>query len=397
MTLYKSLAVCSTLLIAACSALPASGPYSSNVFSDAKVHISGAEKFPDAQPNHQRIQYTLVEVNEHTIDAIAKYRKPYRPSHKWPQNSAPHVTKVEVGDVIQVTIFEQNAGGLFVQEGAAIRPGNFIDLPPQTVDSAGYINVPYAGLIKAAGHTANEISSQIVNALSDLALAPQVVVSFNTRGGSEVSVLGDVEDADRFSLGFNKDRILDVIAAAGGPNSPGYETWVSLQRGDDEYTILMDELLLNPKKNIYAQPDDTVYLYREPEVFNVYGAAQFQGSITFDKRKLVLSEALSRANGLRDTQADPAEIYIYKEEPAEYVRKLEDAASLEYAELDSELVPVIYRLNLREHKGFFHAQKFPVQNQDTVYIANAESVEYLKFLNIVNATSTTRTATERAF
>ena len=389
--------MCSSLVIAACTALPASGPYSTNVLSDAKVHISGKSKFPDAQPHHQKIQYALVEVNEHTINTIAKYRKPYRPEHKWPKNTGPHVTKVEVGDIIQVTIFEQNSGGLFVQEGAAIRPGNFIDLPPQTVDGAGYINVPYAGLIKAAGLTANEISNSIVNALSDLALAPQVVVSFDTRGGSEVSVLGDVEDADRFSLGFNQDRILDVIASAGGPNSPGYETWVSLQRGDDEYTILMDELLTNPKKNIYAQPNDTVYLYREPEVFNVYGAAQFQGSLSFDKRKLKLSEALARANGLRDTQADPAEIYIYKEEPIEYVRQLEDAVSLEYANLETEFVPVIYRLNLREHKGFFHAQKFPVQDQDTVYIANAESVEYIKFLDIISTTSATRTTTERAF
>lgn len=397
MSYRTPLLICLSFILAACSALPASGPYSANILADTKVHLSGEAQFPDGHPDKQEPKYTLVEINEHTIDVISKYRKVNAHNSNWPKNTSPHVTKIEVGDSIEITIFEQNAGGLFVQEGAGIRPGNFISLPPQIVDRTGFITVPYAGQIKAAGKTSAEISASIVSALSDLALAPQVVVSFQSRGGTEVSVLGDVEDASRFSLGFNDERVLDVIAAAGGPRFPGYETWVSLQRKGNEHTIFMDDLFIDPSKNIFVQPNDTYYLYREPKVFNVYGAAEFQGTLPFEKRKLTLSEALGRAQGLRDTQADPAEIYIYKEEPIEFIRKIEDSLSVEYSDAQTAFVPVIYRINLREHEGFFLAQKFPMQDQDTVYIANAESVEYLKFLDIISTTSSTRTATERAF
>tara|TARA_R110001592_G_scaffold16881_3_gene71424 strand:- start:36544 stop:37737 length:1194 start_codon:yes stop_codon:yes gene_type:complete len=384
------------LALGAC-ALPASGPYSTNMLSDSKAHISGSAQQFQGDAKQPKLQYTLIEVNENTIGAIVQNRTPFKKAHQWPKNTAAHVTKVEVGDSIQLTIYEQNSGGLFVPKEAGVRPGNFITLPPQIVDQSGYITVPYAGQIKVAGKTSAEISANVTKALADLALAPQVVVSFSNRGGSEVSVLGDVETASRFSLSFNTQRILDVIAAAGGPQSPGYETWISLQRDGHEYTILMDEILLDPKKNIYAQPNDTIYLYSEAEVFNIYGASQVQGTLPFNKRNLTLSEALGRAQGLRDTQADPAEIYIYKEEPIEYIRAIEDSLALDASQIEGDLVPVVYKINLRKTEGFFFAQKFPVQDQDVVYIANAETVEYLKFLNIISSTSSTKSVTKGAF
>jgi hypothetical protein len=44
-----------------------------------------------------------------------------------------------IGDVVSVTIFEAEAGGLFVPSEAGARPGNFVMLPEQIVDSNGNI------------------------------------------------------------------------------------------------------------------------------------------------------------------------------------------------------------------------------------------------------------------
>jgi protein involved in polysaccharide export with SLBB domain len=44
-----------------------------------------------------------------------------------------------VGDVVSVTIFEAEARGLFVPSEAGARPGNFVTLPEQIVDSNGNI------------------------------------------------------------------------------------------------------------------------------------------------------------------------------------------------------------------------------------------------------------------
>ena len=385
------------LTLAGCGTMPVSGPYSQDLQQNASTKISGAQATVELDKPVD-IEYVLVELDNATIDVIADREKYSTERYVWPKKEKRAPIKVGVNDTIQLTIYEQNSGGLFVPKEAGVRPGNFVTIPPQTVDETGYITVPYAGEIKVAGKTAAEISAQVTSALSSLALAPQVVVSFTERGGSEVSVFGDVQNARRFSLGFNEEKVLDVIASAGGPRSPGYETWVTLQRDGGEYTIPMDEMILKPQKNIFVQPNDSLYLFRQPEGFSMYGAAGFQGYVTFEKRDLFLSEAIGRAQGLADERADPAEIYIYQEESPKYVKALEEKLALAPSDFSGkDSIPVIYRLNLREHQGFFLANKFPMRDNDIVYVSNAESVEFLKFLNILNTTVVAKNNTDRAF
>ena len=73
-----------------------------------------------------------------------------------------------IGDIVSVTIFEAEAGGLFLPSEAGARPGNFVTLPDQIVDSDGNITVPYAGTIRAAGRTPLEVQQAIIEALTRL-------------------------------------------------------------------------------------------------------------------------------------------------------------------------------------------------------------------------------------
>ena len=72
-----------------------------------------------------------------------------------------------IGDVVSVTVFEP-PGGLLVPSDAGARPGNFVTLPNQIVDSNGNITVPYAGTIRAAGRTPSEVQQAINEALRAL-------------------------------------------------------------------------------------------------------------------------------------------------------------------------------------------------------------------------------------
>jgi len=72
-----------------------------------------------------------------------------------------------IGDIVSVTIFEP-PGGLFVPSDAGARPGNFVTLPNQIVDSNGNITAPYAGTIPAAGRTPSEVQQAINEALGPL-------------------------------------------------------------------------------------------------------------------------------------------------------------------------------------------------------------------------------------
>ena len=77
----------------------------------------------------------------------------------------PPPTTLGIGDVVSVTIFEAEPGGLFIPSEPGARPGNFVTLPDQMVDSNGNITVPYAGTIRAVGRTPPEVQQAITETL----------------------------------------------------------------------------------------------------------------------------------------------------------------------------------------------------------------------------------------
>ncbi len=443
------LAACVPLLLAGCSTIPGSGPYGKKINASNQVEV----KIATHNAENSTLKYMLANVEPNLLAYIAKNPEGTSKKYNWPDKVAAEDIMVNVGDTIQVAIFESQSGGLFIPADSSTRPGNFISLPPQTINSTGLINVPYAGEVQAAGKTTEEISQKIVERLSNKAIEPQVVVSFTDRAGAEVSVIGDVNNAQRLSLGFNQYKVLDAIAAAGGPVSPGYETRVSLQRDEKEYDILFDELVVDPKKNIYSEVNDTLYLYREPQTFTAYGAVATQDTIPFGKRKLLLSEALGLARGLADNQANPAEVYIYRQRKYPYytkgsptktaqtsiVKKVKSKApssALSYeragkpepsfsilskvgtednkpqavfkdneedqvvktAESGEEgEISIIFRLNMRQPDSFFLAQQFVMEDQDILYVANAKTVELSKFLNVLNPAAITNVNAQDGF
>lgn len=380
------------LLLSGCGALPASGPYSQAVTERSSVQAVSSPKEKLEDPS---FRYALVDIRKPILNHLSAFA-PNQDDYIWPRPNGPEIVKVQVGDIISVTIYEARSGGLFIPTEAGVRPGNFVTLPPQTIDKSGFIVIPYVGLVQAQGRSPAEIGDAITRGLKERAVEPQVVVSFIQRNGAEVSVLGSVNSAKRYSLGFEGDKILDAIAQAEGPSVPGYEAFVTLQRGEEEYTIPFDQLLEDPKKNIYLRTNDTIYVFQEPQTYMMYGAVENQGSYPFGKRKLMLSEALAKASGMRDSQADPSEIYLYRHEKRVKIQDFADFSQYQ-SDLQEPEIPVIYKLNLRDPDGFFMAQKFEIEKDDVIYIANSESVEFTKFLNIVSATSGTTDSVDRAF
>ncbi|WP_312016586.1 polysaccharide biosynthesis/export family protein, partial [Bradyrhizobium japonicum] len=107
---------------------------------------------------------------------------------------------IGIGDIVTVTVYEAQAGGLFIPREAGVRPGNFVDIPRQQVDQSGNINIPYAGSIKVAGLTPRAVSNIIRERLKDRAIDPQAVVSVAEQRGNQISVLGEVNSPLRFPV-----------------------------------------------------------------------------------------------------------------------------------------------------------------------------------------------------
>jgi polysaccharide export outer membrane protein len=360
--------------LAACWELPTSGP------TGADVKAVQPDR-PDLLP------YALVKVTPQVESILASFAPRLAASAGPIASRGPSPTDIRfgIGDVVSVTVFEAAAGGLFIPIEAGVRPGNFITLPNQSVDSAGNISVPYAGAIIAKGRTPSEVQTAIVNALKKRAIEPQAVVALVEQRTSLISVLGEVNTPLRYPANAAGEHILDAITRAGGPKGQGYDTWVMLERTGQRTTIPFGQLVYEPANNIYVKPYDTIYVYREPQTFVAFGASGAQGQFTFDAWRISLAEGVAKAGGLNDTSADPASVFLYRGETREAALQL----GIDVTRYPGPVIPVIYNMNFRDPAGYFLATKIQMRNKDVLYVSNAYGVEAAKamqYFRLITAT-----------
>jgi polysaccharide export outer membrane protein len=272
-----------------------------------------------------------------------------------------------------------------------VRPGNFVTIPNQPVDVHGNISIPYAGAIRANGRTQVEVQDAIVAALKSRAIEPQVVVSLVEQKTSMITILGEGRSA-RIPANATPERVLDVISRAGmlvtagtASGAAGAETWVLLERHGRRAIAPFGALVYESANNVYVHPNDTIYLYREPQTFLSFGAVGTQQQIPFGAWRLSLAEAISKSGGLVDVQADPASVFLYRGE----AREVAQALGIDCRPYEGPVIPVIYTINLRDPAGYFLASSFEMRNKDILYVSNAFSVESTKFMTYLNTINTT--------
>lgn len=372
------------VILSGCSTTPLSGPTFEAVKEGAAVRVSSARGNQVAG-----MDYALVDIDK-TVLANAAASVPQSFSNGFGMGGARPVTlPLGVGDVVQVAVFESQAGGLFIPAEAGSRPGNYVSLPQQTIDRDGTITVPYAGRVQAVGRSVRDVQAQIERALVDRAIEPQVQISRINSRSAQVSVLGDVTAPSKMELSEAGDRVLDLISRAGGLKVPGVETRITLQRGGRSATVQYSSLVARPSENVYVSPGDTIIVDRDRRTYLVLGASGLNGRFDFEESNLMLSEAIGKAGGLLDSRANPSEVLVYRLVPRTFLSEI----GVNVARFTGDTVPVIFRVNFKDPAGFFAARRFPMRDKDIIYIGNAETVEVQKVLGVINSvTSTVRGA-----
>jgi len=272
--------------------------------------------------------------------------------------------------------------GRFSIEAAAATDGRRgATIPDQLVAPDGAISVPYAGRVPAAGLTPTGIQQAIEASLAEKALDPQALVIVKKSSANAVTVAGEVVAGARVPLSPGGDRLLQVIAAAGGANAPVYETFVRLSRNGVTGTIPLERLVADPAEDIYARPGDVVTLVRAPQSFSVFGAAGRNAAITFDAEKITLSQALAKSQGLRDDLANPKGVFLFRYEPASIVRALDQPMA---TQAQDGVSPVVYRFDLADANSYFIADQFPVRDKDIIFVADAGAAQVQKLFTLIS-------------
>jgi polysaccharide export outer membrane protein len=366
-----------------CSFFPVNGPTSVDIDSGTSPTVP----------------YALIKLSPEAIDILAAHEPKGLAGAFTDRRPSANIT-FGIGDVVSVTIFEAAAGGLFIPLEAGVRPGNFVTIPDQIVDSNGNITIPFAGLIKTAGRTSVQVQEDIVNKIKNRAIEPQAVVTLSQQRTSLISVVGAVNGPIRFAVPAPGagDRVLDAITRAGGITGPGYDIWVMLERGGRRATVPFENLVMNSSNNIHILPGDRIYVYQEPQKFIAFGAfggtggVVAQGEFPFGAWRINLAEGVAKAGGLGDLQANPGAVFLYRQEPREVAQLL----GADMARFNGPLVPVIFSISFRDPGGYFLATRLQMRNDDIIFVANAQSVDATKFLTFVGLVTATAAGTAAA-
>ena len=292
------------------------------------------------------------------------------------------------GDVLDIAIWEAPPAVLFGSAGGDPRLSSSgstargTSLPEQMVDTDGRIIIPFIGSIAAAGRTPQQIAREITSRLQGKAHMPQAIVRVVRNATMNVTIVGDVANSARVPLSAKGERVLDVLASAGGVKQPVGKTVIQVTRGDTVATMPLEAIIKDPRQNIRLQPDDVVTALFQPYSFTALGATGANAEIPFEATGITLAQALGRAGGLQDHRADVRGAFLFRlEDPA----ALDPVLAANARTTPDGRIPVIYRIDMKDPAIFFAAQSFPVRDKDVIYVSNAPLAEFQKFVNIVSS------------
>lgn len=247
----------------------------------------------------------------------------------------------------------------------------------QRVTTDGTLFYPYAGEIKAAGLTAQELRTEITRRLSDKILNdPQVDVRVTGYNSLKAFISGAVNKPGFVSFDEMPMTIPAAIAAVGGFAEEADPSAMQLRRGDKVYNInYLEAFKTNlPLNRMLLKPDDQIFIpalsetQKENRVF-VLGEVVRTGAVNVNQGKLSLTEALASAGGLQTTNASSRSIYVIRN--------------------TSETQIDVFQLNAKNAMALAMGERFNLNARDVVYVDASDLATWNRLINLILPTAQT--------
>lgn len=284
---------------------------------------------------------------------------------------------IRPGDSLGLTIWENVDDGVFASEGI-----NFTQLEEVQVDSAGYIFVPYAGRVRAAGNTPEQLRELITTKLDDQTPDPQVQVRRLAGDGSTVSLVGAVGAQGVYPIERPTRTLGTMLAKAGGVAIEPEIAQVTVTRGNKQGQIWFQDLYDHPELDIALRAGDQILVEGDTRTFTALGATAQQSRVPFESQDLSALEAIAQVGGLISTSSDPTGVFVMRNESPEIAGQV-----LGRNDLDG-VQRMVYVLNLTEPNGLFMARDFVIRDGDTLYVTEAPYAQWTKTLTILTGSLT---------
>jgi polysaccharide export outer membrane protein len=306
-------------------------------------------------------------------DNVANHYFDYRIGSKTIKEKPKHESyaqyRVGPRDILNITVWEHPE--LTIPAGefrSAESAGN-------VVGEDGNFYYPYAGIVKAAGKTVEEIREDLTRKVSGYIERLQLDVRVASYRSQRVYVVGEVAQP---GIQLVKDvplTVLEAINSAGGVTQEADQRNIILTRHKKTYSINLLALYEGGdiSQNVMLRHGDVLNVPdRQFNKIFVLGDTGSSGtgsarsrSILMNKGRMTLTEAISDAGGPDQTTSDPARIFVFRGGLGK---------------------PEIFHLDAKSPDALLLADRFPLQPRDVVYMDRAEGIRWNQIIAQIQPT-----------
>ncbi|MDO5621368.1 MAG: polysaccharide biosynthesis/export family protein [Paracoccus sp. (in: a-proteobacteria)] len=340
--------------LAACG-LPRSGPTKNQILSGS-VEKGGTTN--------------VVYVNDFVAQST-RFQQSYGFSSGFLNAGSVGADEIRAGDTLGLGIWENVDDGLLASMGASST-----QLQQIQVDSDGYIFVPYAGRIRAAGQTPDQLRRTITSRLGSQTPDPQVMVTRAAGDGATVALMGKIGGQGVYPIERPTRTLSAMLAKAGGVTVEPEVAVVTVKRGNQSGKVWLRDLYSNPQNDIALRPGDVVLVEEDSRSFTALGALGGQTQVPLGNEQIDALEAIAMVGGLSTNTADPTGVFVMRIEG-------EQVASRVLGKPVYGDQRVAYVLDLTKPDGMFLARDFIIRDGDAVYVTEAPYVMWMKSLSAI--------------
>lgn len=277
----------------------------------------------------------------------------------------PDSYRIQPGDTLLVTVWDHPelttpAG---TQQAAATNG--------RLVYPDGTMFYPYAGTMKVAGMSIEELRQTLTTRLAKYLRKPQLDIAVTGNGG-QVALDGAFTNTAPQNVGTVPLTVSKAVGAAGINVEQADLSGFALIRDGRRYNIDLDALSRRgDASEIYLKPGDRLSMpFNDRKQIYVLGEVVRPQALTFKTSDMSLTQALGQSGGLNQVTSNGDAVYV--------IRGV-DTANLTPQTPAS--TATVYHLRAKSPAAFALASSFPLRAGDVVFVGPAGITRWNRFLS----------------
>ncbi len=369
--LYLVAMVGAGLLVQGCAPL---APGFSSASSDAKQAVSPTGfTLPDADPPPAG---AITEITPELIQAGRAARPTSLPPEVLGLLGEAEAYKIGPGDVVGIVVYDHPEIAFSAIPATTVAdPTSVSPAPGFIVSNTGQLTFPYAGTVRAAGMTVQELEDTLTQRLARVYKSAQVSVRVAAFRSKRVYIEGEVLNRGLLVFTDLPMTLPEAISRAGGILPSGDRSFVTLTRNGVTTPIdlmAMAEAGVDPSRVPLKNGDMITVRSRDERKVMVLGEVTTQATIQMRNGRLSLSDALGEVGGVNLGAANPRQIYVIRNEP-------KGGQS-------------IFHLDARTPTALALADGFALKPKDVVYVDPVPLVRWNRVISLILPTTAQATS-----